>query len=402
MGDLASGNVATFIMTSRQLKAGYFVLAWLNILAAAYYFNYLFFHLRTEFGFGNRGNLFVAGLNGLLYACAAWFAGKFAQRRGYFTALYVGFGVMTVALGVGSRCHSLMGQCAAMLVWTFGICFTWPTLEALVSEGETRAGLRRMLGIYNVVWAGGAALAYFTGGTLLESLGPGSLYWLPAMLHAAQLGLTRWLHCASRTVSGHSGSALACSPAESSPVPARSKAFLQMAWLANPFAYVAMNTVIPLIPGLAAKLNLSTSLAGFVASVWMFARFFAFIGLWLWTGWHYKVGWLVGAYGSMLLSFAALLLGSNLAVTVVAQLVFGLAVGLIYYSSLYYSMDVGETKGEHGGFHEALIGLGLFGGPAVGAATMQLLPNKPDAGIWTVSVLLTVGLVALLRLRVAG
>ena len=98
-------------------------------------------------------------------------------------------------------------------------------------------------------------------------------------------------------------------------------------------------------------------------------------------------------------SFAALLLVPNLAVIVTAQLVFGLAVGLIYYSSLFYSMDVGDTKGEHGGFHEALIGVGLFGGPAVGATALQLLPSTPAAGIWAVSALLVVGLIILLRLR---
>ena len=69
-------------MSPRQLKAGYFVLTWLNIYAVAYYFNYLFFHLRQDFGFGNRENLIFAALNGLLYVPASWWGGKFAQRRG--------------------------------------------------------------------------------------------------------------------------------------------------------------------------------------------------------------------------------------------------------------------------------------------------------------------------------
>ena len=29
-----------------------------------------------------------------------------------------------------------------------------------------------MVGIYNMVWAGTAAVAYFTGGAMLEKLGP--------------------------------------------------------------------------------------------------------------------------------------------------------------------------------------------------------------------------------------
>jgi len=387
-------------MSPRQLKAGFFVLEWLNIYAVIYYFSYVFFHLRTEFGFGNRENLAFAAANGFLYIFASWFAGKFAQRRGYFTALYIGFGAMAVALGAGYFLRSLPAQVAVMLLWTIGTCFTWPTLEALTSEGETRQGLVKMLGIYNVVWAGGAALAYFSGGALLEKLGPRSLFWFPAILHVAQFAITVWLHRRSKSIYHQAPAAPAPEHSELPPAaPATGKLFLRLAWLANPFAYIAMNTVIPLIPELAIKMSLSTSEAGFVASVWMFARFFAFLGLWSWSGWHYRFGWLMTAYVAMIGSFAALLLVPNLVVIVIAQLVFGFAVGLIYYSSLFYSMDVGDTKGEHGGFHEALIGIGLFGGPAVGAITLQLLPSTANAGIWAVSALLVVGLFVLLILR---
>ncbi len=331
-------------MSPRQLKAGFFVLEWLNIYAVIYYFSYVFFHLRTEFGFGNRENLTFAAANGFLYIFVSWYAGKFAQRRGYFTALYIGFGAMAVALGAGYFLHSLPAQVAVMLLWTVGTCFTWPTLEALSSEGETRQGLVKMLGIYNVVWAGGAALAYFSGGALIETLGPRSLFWFPAILHTAQFVLTLWLHRRSKTLHHHV-------PADQVPehselpreTPSTGKTFLRLAWLANPFAYIAMNTVIPLIPELAIKMNLSTRQAGFVASVWMFARLFAFVGLWFWSGWHYRFGWLATAYGGMIVSFAALLLVPNLVVIIIAQLVFGFAVGLIYYSSLFYSMDVGDT-----------------------------------------------------------
>jgi hypothetical protein len=98
-------------------------------------------------------------------------------------------------------------------------------------------------------------------------------------------------------------------------------------------------------------------------------------------------------------SFLALLLGPNLVVIVVAQAAFGLAVGLIYYSSLFYAMDVGgDTQGEHGGRHEALIGLGIFGGPAVGTAALQLLPEVSHAGVAAVTVVLLAGLAALLWL----
>jgi len=71
---------------------------------------------------------------------------------------------------------------------------------------------------------------------------------------------------------------------------------------------------------------------------------------------------------------------------------------LIYYSSLFYSMDVGETKGEHGGIHEAAIGLGNCVGPAVGGASLYLLPQYPNSGALAVTVLLFCGFGGLLAI----
>ncbi|HTA95482.1 MAG TPA: hypothetical protein VK769_05100, partial [Verrucomicrobiae bacterium] len=78
-------------------------------------------------------------------------------------------------------------------------------------------------------------------------------------------------------------------------------------------------------------------------------------------------------------------------VLIVAQIFFGGAIGLIYYSSLFYSMDAGDTRGEHGGIHEAAIGLGNCVGPAVGALSLEFLPQFQNSGAIAVSVLLLCG-----------
>jgi hypothetical protein len=72
---------------------------------------------------------------------------------------------------------------------------------------------------------------------------------------------------------------------------------------------------------------------------------------------------------------------------------------LIYYSSLFYAMDVGDTKGEHGGLHEAAIGAGVCGGPLLGAVALTLAPAAPAAGALAVTGLLAIGLAGLVRLR---
>jgi MFS family permease len=101
-------------------------------------------------------------------------------------------------------------------------------------------------------------------------------------------------------------------------------------------------------------------------------------------------------------AFLLILLIPNLVVLVVAQIIFGGALGLIYYSSLFYSMDISETKGEHGGIHEAAIGLGNFAGPALGAAFLHFLPEYPNSGGIAVAGLLMAGLLGLLAIRRGG
>jgi hypothetical protein len=187
-------------------------------------------------------------------------------------------------------------------------------------------------------------------------------------------------------------------PDPNRPSPAKAKKFLRMAWLSNPFSYIAINTLIAVIPGLAAKFQMSPMFAGFICSLWCFVRLGAFVVLWRWTDWHYRFRWLVTAFAMLIFSFATILLSPNLILLIVAQIFFGGAIGLIYYSSLFYSMDASEAKGDHGGIHEAAIGVGNFIGPAVGAASLQWVPQYASSGAVAVSVLLLFGLGGLLAI----
>jgi predicted MFS family arabinose efflux permease len=175
-----------------------------------------------------------------------------------------------------------------------------------------------------------------------------------------------------------------------------------LAWIANPFSYVAIYTILPLIPELAQRLGLSPTETGWFCSVWLFARLAAFGLLWRWDGWHYRFGYLNGAFLLLIVSFAAMLLAPALWILIVAQVAFGLAAGLIYYSSLFYSMDRGEAKAYQGGLHEAAIGAGSFAGPALGAVALHLFPRQLFAGAAAVSALLVVGWLSVLAVWRTG
>lgn len=313
-----------------------------------------------------------------------------------------GFLGMALALTVGALLPSLVGTLATLVAWTVAMCFTWPALEAHAMHGENRRGMQRMVGIYNLTWAGGGAMMYFAGGTILQFAGSRSLFWIPTGIYLLALALVLRLEClpTNAPIEPETNSSEPHPPAAAAhqqPVPP--KLFLQMAWLSNPFAYIAINTVLAVIPQLATNLKFTAAQTGMFCSLWFFTRLAAFALLWRWSGWHYRFRWLLAAFVGLIAGFATLLLAGQFWLLILAQLVFGLSAGLIYYSSLFYSMDVGETKGEHGGLHEAAIGAGICLGPAVGAAALHFAPGQPNASTLAVAMLLTTGLLGLIMLR---
>jgi MFS family permease len=392
-------------MHRRRFFTAVFALEGINSFGTTLYFYYIYFFTEKQFGFTKLQNLLLAAAVGLVYGIASIAGGRFAQKRGYFTALKAGYATMAIVIGAGAFIEALPIHLALMLVGACGMALTWPALEALVSEGVSRRELQRNVGIYNVVWGGLGALAYFCGGALYKAFGFKVMFLVPAVIHVFQFVAASALERATRggqatRTSGHSAEQLREEhDFEHRRLPVSPKTFLRMAWLANPFAYLAINTVIAVVPSLARELQLSVMHAGIFCSVWLFMRTASFLLLWLWPGWHYSFRWLASTYVMMTASFVTILVANDLWIIVAAQVVFGFALGLIYYSSLYYSMDVGDTKGEHGGWHEAMIGAGSCAGPAIGAAGAYYFPQIVHASTWTPAALLALGFGALMWVR---
>ena len=373
-----------------------FTIEGLNSFGTVLYFTYLYFLLHDRFGFTDKANLAVAALLGFCYALSSWQAGRLAQRWGYLNALKLGFGIMAAGLLAGSQLGSAAGEIICAVVVTLGMCFTWPVLEALISENEPPARVPHAVGIYNITWAATNAAALFLGKPLTEQFGYHCIFYIPAAIIAGQIALTLWLEKLPPSAV-ENGSSIPHD--QNRPAPARAKNFQRLARLANPFAYIAINTLIAVLSGVTAKFHLTPVFAGVACSLWGFVRLAAFVALWQWPGWHYRFRWLVAAYVALVLSFAVILIVPNLAVVLVAQVFFGVAIGLIYYSSLFYSMDASDNRSEHGGIHEAAIGAGNCLGPAVGAVSLQVAAQNANAGAWAVTGLLLAGFGGLLWLR---
>lgn len=380
----------------------FYLLEGLNAFACSYYFNYLFFYLRDVFGFGNKENLAICAFHGLIYAIGSWQGGKFVAKVGQIRALKIGFIGMAISLAAGIYLAAYLPFIFLILIgWTISMCLIWPSIESLVSDNEPADKVPSMVGIYNVVWAAGSAISYFVGGAIYEHLGRLSLFWFPPLIHIVQLLVL------SGTINKPVHSDTSVSPVntekQSSTQPSKNvvdknvaEKFLRMAWIANPFAYVAMNTILAVIPGLAKTHGLNPTETGLFCSIWFFARLVAFVILWQWTGWHYKFRWMLSSYAMLIGGFMTILIAQKLWIICLAQVAFGWAIGLFYYSSLYYAMDVGEAGAEHGGLHEAAIGIGILVGPAIGSISLYTVPDKPHIFTYAIAILLTCSLIWLI------
>ncbi len=389
-------------ITCPRLKAGLFAIEGLNAAATTSFFYYVYFYMRENFGFNAFHNFMLAAVLGLIYTVMSVLSGRFAQKFGYLVSLRWGIVGMGASFALETQAAGLTATVALMVTGTIGMCFTWPALEALVSEGEPRKRLQSLLGAYNVIWAAASALAYFVGGALIKKWGWNAMFLFPASLEVLELLIVLWIQSRVNTQPARPSVAPAqshCEDPQALRSPVSPPTFLKMAWLANPLAYLAINTLVSVIPSLGAKLNLDTMTTGFVCSIWLFVRAAAFVVLWVWPGWHYRFRFLAASYVGLVAGFTLMLTTPVLWLLVAAQVCFGIAVGLIYYSSLFYSMDVGETKGEHGGIHEGAIGAGCFAGPATAACGLYFFPLSPSSGAVAVTLLLLSGLGGLYWLR---
>jgi predicted MFS family arabinose efflux permease len=232
---------------SRRLRRGYFTLEALNSLGSAYYFNYLFFYLQEHFGFGDRSNLLMAALYGFIYMFAAYSAGPFAEKRGYFFTLAIGFAGISAMMVVGALIPRFYGyshtamvsEIITMAIWTALLCCTWPTLQVLLSRGQSAEENSRNAGTYNIIWAGAAALAYLTSGALLDTFGGETLFWLPAGLHLIQLAMLPGLKKLSVKVATLEPAVIVKTETAPSLNPrpiSKARTFVFLARTANPFA----------------------------------------------------------------------------------------------------------------------------------------------------------------------
>jgi len=378
----------------------------------------LLFYMTHRFGWDARGNFTVAACQGTLYVVGALSAKRLARRWKRIAVLQVLYGVLSVFALAAGFCASAglsipMAAIVAMEACMMGA--SWPLLESLVSAAGDAGTLSRRLGWYNIVWAIAGAIALATSGAVIQHLPAWAFFGIVAALHICGGLMITFRRFLRASITGAQPVTQTLPTDAAAPAGEASARRLRLAlWLARialPATYVIIFSLAPALPTLYAIGRLSPTLATVQCSIWFVARAAAFIILGNTAFWRRQPVLILWATVAMLAGFIGTLVFGSLTsmapallLMAVAQSLLGLSLGTIYASSLYFGMAVSKGSTEHGGYHEALIGLGQVLGPVVGVVTQWIRPGElcPVAAGISLVVTATIITETIVGIRIAG
>jgi MFS family permease len=383
------------------------------------------FYTSHRFGWGARENFAVAALQGLFYMLGALLAKRISQRWGReksLLALYAGMTTFAVVVAITASMTWAITTVLLIAVESSLMAASWPMIESLISGAGEPSALSRRLGWYNIVWAIIGALAVASSGAIIQHAPAWAFFAIVAACHllAGVLIFYRTRLAAAPFESGEFAGSTVESKAKRTnadrvrldeSVVRRHHLALWLSRIALPSTYVIIFSLSPALPSLHAIKQLSPTIATLVASIWLIARAIAFIITGHTTFWHKRPSLMFIASITMLAAFIGIIipgalagidLPQALAAMAIAQIVFGFSIGTIYSASLYFGMAVSEGSTEHGGYHEALIGLGQILGPLVGAVMQWIRPHEILPAVIGISgiVSITVALEAVVGIRI--
>jgi hypothetical protein len=356
----------------------------------------IFFFTHNTLGWGLRANLLLAMGEGAVYTIGAMLAHpiveRFSQRRALIAVNVLMAAVVTIA-AIAPRDVIVT---VVLLLYTFIIAMNWPMLESRVSSCGSTATMSRRIGLYNFVWSGASFVMFAATGAIIH-FWPTGMFAIPLIVHTLS-AIALWLgddpdeviaQCAKED-----GEVAQDHPHAELKLRHQRTLALWLSRISLPSMYVAQNALVSMMPTLPSVQTLSVTAQTAMMSVWLLVRCAMFVFLGFTIFWHTRPKLLLLACLMLLLSFLAIALPPSQWIVasattdrgciVLAQIVLGISMGMIYAASLYFGMVLSEGSTEHGGYHEALIGLGFVLGPAAAFIMQKIAPGNMTASVYAV------------------
>jgi len=369
----------------------------------------IYFYMANQYRWGLKQNFLLAAGQGAVYIVGALNSHRITQRLRPRNALAIVYTLMAAcAIWAMVMRHFPMWVSALLLLYTIISVISWPILESQVTTGTDSHTMSKRISTYNLVWAATGVFMLAVNGAIIQHLPIGVFLW-PAAAHVITMAIV--MAKAPRANAGESaaGALTGGITSETTEPPVRAPAALHcepdllrsrtlalwLSRLALPATYVVIYGLMSLMPSLPIMQKLDPTKQTLVGSIWMASRWVAFLVLGLTTWWHTRPRLLLAAAMVMLVAFVGVtvrptdvLHHSTFTLDLLSmsfwQLALGACMGVVYSCSLYFGMVLSHGSTEHGGYHEALIGLGQVLGPGAGAIAAIVRPGNVGAGIMAV------------------
>lgn len=375
-----------------HLATTFFIEAILSF-ACSFLFIGIFFYTARVFQWDLTRNFLLASAQGAVYVVSALASQKIVRVMGGRRLMIVSH----IILAGISLAGVLVSNHVLLTVIIIGyvplIAINWPVIEAAAAANADPHTLSRRIGLYNIIWAATGAIGLALQGTLMR-YDARSVFFIPMVIHIVIVLLVLARKRYGRAPAP--GSQIA-PPPHLAPEPQLLAQRTQALWLARialPSTYVVIYSLSAIMPLLPVMKSLDQATQTLVASSWLASRWLTFWFLGATRFWHTRPRMLLGAALLMAVSFIAITSPLGLTGMILAQLLLGVSVGLIYTASLYFGMVLSDASTEHAGYHEALIGLGQILGPGIGALTQWRWKDDLRAGVIAVSALIFLTLMA--------
>ena len=256
--------------------------------------------------------------------------------------------------------------------------FFWPVVESYVAAGRDPRTMRHAIGWWNATWMTALGIGLIA---MAPFLAAGHAAW--AIVALAPINLLclviLFLGVPARPAPHVGDDSQSTSPAVYRDLLATHRALL-------PLGYALIGALSPLMPYLLEDLNAPLAWQTPLTATWMFARVGGIAVLRFVDGWHGR--WWMAGFGAALLlgGFGATVLAGSIPAIVVGLVLFGLGQAAVYYTALYYVMQVGSADVDAASTHEGLIGLGYAAGPS--AAALGVAIGGGTAAVVTTSLAL--------------
>jgi len=324
--------------------------------------------------------LILGGLGftgGLLYVLLSPLFGRLSDHIGCKYLLFLGCLVYfssSLALSFSSKVYQLFIFMA--FVGISGAMF-WPSLEVLVAQMGTADFLPKRVSLFNISWCMGAAVGPLIGGMIFQvgARFPFYLASLLSLLMSLLIAGELFKDKGEKVFDDPEENFLKENPSGKHSISnlsqEKTSSYLYVAWMANFANYFSVGTLRYLFPKLSVQLGIQPSILGILFGIIALFQTLTFYLLGKTIRWHYKLMPLIflqllGAFGLFLVFFT-----SSSLIFLLAFMFIGIAGGMTYFSSIFYSLNDCKNRGTKSGIHEAVLGSGALFGPLVGGVFAQ-------------------------------